>query len=123
MPFTRIKKETKARAKDVEALKNSWSQAPDLSKRRVLARTDETAAVFRDVDWERFRQDQEWGANRKQANLLWFAILGEEFGEAAKEVLELRDDLLREELVQVAAVAVAWIEALDAKKEEEGDHC
>jgi len=59
------------------------------------------------------------------------AVLGEEFGEVARNLCErltrshtalclcsecvagLHD--LREELVQVAAVAVAWIEALDAR--------
>lgn len=51
------------------------------------------------------------------------ACLGEEFGEVAKEVLTqegrrlARDtvgtpEALRKELIQVAAVAVAWIEAL-----------
>jgi hypothetical protein len=49
------------------------------------------------------------------------AVLAEEFGEVAKEVCNLMAGadprvkaLLREELVQVAAVCVAWIEGLDA---------
>jgi NTP pyrophosphatase (non-canonical NTP hydrolase) len=57
-----------------------------------------------------------------------FTILGEEFGEVAQEVLTqaerrlARDtvgtrEALRKELTQVAAVAVAWVEALL----EEGD--
>lgn len=48
------------------------------------------------------------------------AVLTEEVGEVARAVLEhmelvndLGDTDLRKELVQVAAVAVAWIEALD----------
>lgn len=48
------------------------------------------------------------------------AVLGEEFGEVCRAVLEksrLANDRhgkeLRKELAQVAAVAVAWIEALD----------
>lgn len=52
-----------------------------------------------------------------------FAVLGEEVGEVAKEVLTQADrplahdtagsrTALRKELVQVAAVAVAWVEAL-----------
>jgi len=52
---------------------------------------------------------------------LKLAVLGEEFGEVAKEVYELsvfeseaEDPLqkLRTELIQVAAVAVAWAESL-----------
>ena len=49
----------------------------------------------------------------------WLAVLMEEVGEAAREVLRQRvvgdGDVrrLREELVQVAAVAVQWVEALD----------
>jgi hypothetical protein len=40
------------------------------------------------------------------------AVLAEECGEAARAALEQNDDQLRKELVQVAAVAVAWLEAL-----------
>ena len=44
--------------------------------------------------------------------LTWRAILAEEVAEAFAEVDQ---DRLREELVQVAAVAVQWIEALDRR--------
>jgi hypothetical protein len=54
---------------------------------------------------------------------MWNAILSEEVGESAQEVLTLEwgeeagggHGNLREELVQVAAVAVAWIEAIDRR--------
>jgi hypothetical protein len=39
-------------------------------------------------------------------------VLGEECGEVARAVLERDDDALIRELVQVAAVCVAWLEAL-----------
>ena len=39
-------------------------------------------------------------------------VLTEECGEVARAVLELDADATRRELVQVAAVAVAWLEAL-----------
>ena len=49
------------------------------------------------------------------------AVLGEEFGEACHEVNEgigagraVNTKKLRKELIQVAAVCVGWIEALDA---------
>jgi NTP pyrophosphatase (non-canonical NTP hydrolase) len=44
------------------------------------------------------------------------AVLAEEFGEVAKEVCDQRWDLLRDELVQVAAVCVAWLESMDQVK-------
>lgn len=44
--------------------------------------------------------------------LTWRAILAEEVAEAFAEV---DHDRLREELIQVAAVAVQWIEALDRR--------
>lgn len=40
------------------------------------------------------------------------AVLGEEFGEVARAVLERDTAALRTELVQVAAVAVAMLESL-----------
>jgi NTP pyrophosphatase (non-canonical NTP hydrolase) len=42
------------------------------------------------------------------------AVLAEEFGEVARAVCERDYVNLREELVQVAAVSLAWLEALDA---------
>ena len=51
------------------------------------------------------------------------AVLGEEFGEVANAALErvyskaLDDRHLREELIQVAAVAVAWLEAIEERIE------
>lgn len=78
---------------------------------------------------ERQRQDAKWGVQRNLPRLLWLGILGEEFGEVAKASIEcvatFEDDgelppeqivygerELLEELVQTAAVAVAWIEDL-----------
>lgn len=75
------------------------------------------------------------GAERARQNELWpgqtcadsiphaakLAILAEEFGEVSHELTEALNrgdieapdlDALRDELVQVAAVAVAWIESL-----------
>jgi hypothetical protein len=40
------------------------------------------------------------------------AVLAEECGEVARAVLDKDDAALRLELVQVAAVAVAWLESL-----------
>ncbi len=43
-------------------------------------------------------------------------VLGEEFGEVCRAVLEGDEANLREELIQVAAVAVAWVEAIDRER-------
>ena len=79
------------------------------------------------VDAERARQDAKWG-EQNHDDFTWMAILAEEVGEVAKAALHHNGDEpgvtaseatlshLREELVQVAAVAVAWLEAIDRRK-------
>ena len=98
-----------------------------------------TVDVLAEVGTERARQDAKWGwqdhpdgchANymskaeelkalateqAMQNNITWNTILQEEVFEA----LSTEDpDILRGELIQVAAVAVAWVEALDLRREE-----
>lgn len=51
-------------------------------------------------------------ARAKAGALTWRDILQEEVAEAFAEEHE---DKLREELIQVAAVAVAWVEAIDRR--------
>lgn len=73
--------------------------------------------VLGEVADERARQDAKWGQQDHEVGI-WLGILGEEFGEVAKEIAEsqarpLDVEHLREELVQTAAVAVAWVEAID----------
>lgn len=77
----------------------------------------EQRRVLRDVADERARQDEKWG-EQNHDDCCWATILGEEFGEACQASLHIRFgsatvELLRDELVQVAAVAVAWIECID----------
>ena len=70
------------------------------------------------VAQERWRQDKKWGQQEHDA-FIWLAILGEEFGELQKAVLEVAfpDYYLRllkqpeTELIQVAAVAQAMWES------------
>lgn len=83
---------------------------------------------------ERLKQFQKWG-DQDLTDLHWFAVLSEEFGESAKEVVEIeacrkgletakladaeylqkelerRSGMLETELIQTAAVIVAWLEA------------
>jgi len=61
---------------------------------------------------ERWKQDRKWGPNRDLANTTWLTILIEEVGESAEEILEQDHDALICEVVQVAAVSVAWLERL-----------
>jgi NTP pyrophosphatase (non-canonical NTP hydrolase) len=91
--------------------------------------------VLEEVLVERIAQDQKWG-EQNHIQMIWMGILMEEVGEAAKEINEFhfrpgpiyaKSDLrnqtedtsdkqrqrIREELIQVAAVAVAARESLD----------
>ncbi len=67
--------------------------------------------VLQAIQDERDRQDAKWGANRYLAQETWLTILMEEVGEAAKAALEDDSGGYAEELVQVAAVAVAALES------------
>ena len=68
--------------------------------------------AFAYVYEERMKQDEKWGQQNHDP-LKWNAILGEEFGEVSKAILEGDVKNYREELIQLAAVAVAAIENLD----------
>lgn len=76
------------------------------------------AAIYGDIDAERDRQEATWGP-QLHSWPVWAAILGEESGEVAEACLQAhwQEDgglaHLREELVQVAAVAVQMLEKLD----------
>lgn len=81
--------------------------------------------IFAAIKAERTRQDRKWGpvTTRQHGLDRWMTILGEEYGEACRCVLEanpLEEQLpgdwilkLRKELIQVAAVSVAMLEILD----------
>lgn len=71
--------------------------------------------VLAEVDNERNMQDLKWGEQNHEP-LMWLAILGEEVGEVNRAVLEGDLANYREELIQVAAVAIAAVEALDRQK-------
>ena len=66
--------------------------------------------IYERITTERERQDEKWGSDRRPDSEPWVAILTEEVGEVARATLERKD--LEEELIQVAAVCVAWLEAL-----------
>lgn len=82
--------------------------------------SEQTHEVLCEVATERGRQDSKWG-EQNHSPAQWMTILAEEFGEAAKEACDAEfpkpwgdpQAKLRAELVQTAAVAVAFVECLD----------
>ncbi len=78
------------------------------------------AGIVEDVTSERYRQEDlkaggkfPWTlADAAPSSAEKLAVLAEEFGEVAKAVCEGDRENLREELVQVAACCVAWLDSL-----------
>lgn len=68
---------------------------------------------------ERHQQDQKWGRIESRLGKTdenWIAILGEELGECCQDV-DLGDSgNLKKELIQVAAVCVAFLEAMEERE-------
>lgn len=80
--------------------------------------TDQRGRILADILQERERQRAKWGDEIPRDNFLWTTILTEEVGEVARAAHDITFadatiDNLREELIQVAAVAVRWLESLD----------
>jgi NTP pyrophosphatase (non-canonical NTP hydrolase) len=80
----------------------------------------ELSDVLQEVMVERARQDEKWREQNHEP-AVYLAILAEEVGEVAQEVLRAKFggkslDSYRAELIQVAAVAVAMVECLDRDK-------
>ena len=79
--------------------------------------------VMEEVTKERLAQEEKWG-QQNHSDFKWMAILGEEVGEACEAALNSSIETanasyrlqLRTELLQVAAVAVAHVEAIDRRK-------
>ena len=79
-------------------------------------------AVYGLIDAERNRQAEKftgthsWGqgdcSSLRVPKAVKAIVLAEECGEVSRAVLDRDDAQLRDELVQVAAVAVAWLESL-----------
>ncbi len=95
----------------------------------MLEGNRETLKVLNQIAHEREAQNRKWGEQNHEPTH-WLAILLEEVGEVAKDVVEYKAvkservqrnhlDNARIELIQVAAVAVAMIESLDRKRDKE----
>jgi NTP pyrophosphatase (non-canonical NTP hydrolase) len=74
--------------------------------------------VLKDVVQERKRQASKWGDQRHNSHETWNVIGVEEVGEVARAIYE-KDDIshLYEEIIQVAAVYVAWAESIQQLNE------
>lgn len=73
---------------------------------------------------ERARQDRKWGV-QNHVDFYWLPILLEEIGELSEAILLKYNDeperpidplAVRNELVEVCAVALAWLEALHRRE-------
>ena len=89
---------------------------------QLIVNNNATVEVMAEVQTERWAQDNKWGV-QDHDNPLWSLILGEEVGEACQAALQhgadvdtVHDDsYLRRELIQIAAVAVNWVESIDRR--------
>jgi NTP pyrophosphatase (non-canonical NTP hydrolase) len=71
-----------------------------------------TYTVLNLIDAEREVQDAKGGVQDQHNDDQWYRILAEEFGEIAKALNDKEpDEALEAEIIQTAAVCVAWLEA------------
>lgn len=98
-------------------LARHWERLAHHWRRRADRRDDAASPVNRilaEVRAERRAQDAKHGAgNAANSADRWVSILAEETGEVAKAAVEGSGREMRAEAIQVAAVAVAIVEALD----------
>ena len=81
--------------------------------------------VLKEVTRERLAQEEKWG-QQNHGDFEWMTILGEEYGEACQAALKSSPHMgeysviyrlqLRTELIQIAAVAIGHVEAIDRRK-------
>lgn len=84
------------------------------------ARMSDQEKIVKEILVERDRQDRLWGVQDHEP-FKWVTILLEEVGEYAQDVLEGRMTHAREEVVQIAAVAMAIVESMDRVSNEADD--
>jgi NTP pyrophosphatase (non-canonical NTP hydrolase) len=85
--------------------------------------SDTRQLVLDEIHIERTAQDDKWG-KQNHDDYRYLAILGEEFGEVAQAALHTEfggkaAGTVRDELVQLAAVAVQWIECIDRREKHQ----
>jgi len=79
-----------------------------------------TTSSLQKIYRERMRQDEKWGGPQDHEDALWLAILVEEVGEVAHDMQGVRGcdpwAMAERELVQVAAVCIAWLECIERRR-------
>lgn len=80
------------------------------------------AEIYAQIDAERISQARQWApphpwgagdcSSQHVPEPVKAAVLAEECGEVSRAVLDREPAALRTELIQVAAVAVAWLEGM-----------
>lgn len=68
--------------------------------------------LYREVEAERLRQEWKWGIQH-HGRFEWASILGEEYGEVCQAGNEGDIAQQRKELIECAAVCLAWAEDID----------
>ena len=68
----------------------------------------DTIDIIQLIQAERKRQDEKWGMHHHDS-FVWVTIITEELGEVAQAVFKQDKEAVKAELVQVAAVVVAWL--------------
>ena len=91
-----------------------------------VGRYESQEKILEDIREERRKQDKKWGV-QDHDNITWSAILSEECGEFAQAALHEKfggeaAEGLREELIQVAAVATQIVECFDRAKAKKDDN-
>jgi len=76
--------------------------------------------IYHLIQIERTLQNHKWGTQNHDP-LYWLGILMEEVGEVAKALIEHNQSYseVNEELIQVAAVAVAMIDSINRNQRKE----
>jgi|SRR5579864_3442324 len=68
--------------------------------------------ILRNIQQELDRQETKWGIDRVHEPALWAVVLGEEYGEVCKALLERDGDGYVSELIDVAAVAISALRSI-----------
>ncbi len=80
----------------------------------------ERETIMQAIRLERLRQNEKWGVEFPgRLDERWLTILAEEVGEIAEAVLRDNDEDICEEILQTAAVCVAWLELRVERHEQD----
>ncbi len=95
------------------------SEQNDAQTYEITGPPDEQLSAMQSVLAERRRQNEKWG-EQNHHDFVWLAVATEELGEVAQAMLhdQFGGDhagTVRDELVQLAAVALQWIECIDRR--------